>query len=121
VRIAVALPVRVEAVRVESELYVDGSAVDAVPVRPLISEGGFDRIFDLNLMPHHPDARRSRRRLGESLTLIEPIPDDELHRFAFYDLFLDRRRWPDLMRRGYSAAVEALAPFRRSGRGRRSA
>jgi hypothetical protein len=45
--------------------------------------------------------------------LIEPIPHNELHGFAFYDLFLDRRRWPDLMRRGYAATVEALAPFRR--------
>jgi hypothetical protein len=59
------------------------------------------------------DNGRSQRRLGESLTLIEPVPHDELHGFAFYDLFLDRRRWPDLMRRGYEATVEAPARFRR--------
>jgi NTE family protein len=143
VRIAVALPLFVEAVRVEGDLYVDGGVVDAFPAEPMIADGGFDRVFGLNVMlppglegedisgwegrtggvldasrqlrlaQHTELARRSRTRLGESLTLIEPIPIGELHGFAFYDLFLDRRRWPDLMRRGYAATVEALAPFRR--------
>jgi NTE family protein len=143
VRIAVALPLFVEAVRVEGDLYVDGGVVDAFPAEPMIADGRFDRVFGLNVMlppglegediagweerpggvldasrqlrlaQHTELARRSRRRLGESLTLIEPIPHEELHGFAFYDLFLDRRRWPDLMRRGYEATVEALAPFRR--------
>jgi hypothetical protein len=114
----------------------------------MIADGGFDRVFGLNvLLPpglegedikgwegrtggvldasrqlrlaqHLELARRSRRRLGESLTLIEPIPHQELHGFAFYDLFLDRRRWPDLMRRGYESTIEALAPFRRRPRRR---
>ena len=149
VRIAVALPLFVEAVRVEGDLYVDGGVVDAFPAEPMIADGGFDRVFGLNvLLPkglegedisgwegrtggvldasrqlrlaqHLELARRSRRRLGESLTLIEPIPHDDLHGFAFYDLFLDRRRWPDLMRRGYESTVAALEPFRR--RRRRSA
>jgi hypothetical protein len=48
--------------------------------------------------------------------LIEPIPHEDLHGFAFYDLFLDRRRWPDLMRRGYEATTDVLAPFRRRRR-----
>jgi NTE family protein len=143
VRIAVALPLFVEAVRVEGDLYVDGGVVDAFPAEPMIADGGFDRVFGLNVMlppglegedisgwegrtggvldasrqlrlaQHTELARRSRRRLGESLTLIEPIPIGELHGFAFYDLFLDRRRWPGLMGRGYAATVEALAPFRR--------
>jgi hypothetical protein len=78
--------------------------------------GLLDASRQLRLAQHTELARRSRRRLGESLTLIEPIPHDELHGFAFYDLFLDRRRWPDLMRRGYEATVEALAPFRRRRR-----
>ena len=150
VRIAVALPLFVEAVRVEGDLYVDGGVVDAFPAEPLIADGGFDRVFGLNvLLPHGLEgedisgwegrtggvldasrqlrlaqhlelARRSRRRLGESLTLIEPIPHDDLHGFAFYDLFLDRGRWPDLMRRGYESTVAALEPFRRTRR-RRSA
>jgi hypothetical protein len=58
-------------------------------------------------------ARRARRRLGGKLTLIEPVDQSEVRGVAVYDLFLDRRRWPDLMRRGYEATVEALRPFRR--------
>jgi hypothetical protein len=50
------------------------------------------------------------------VTLIEPLEPGEARGAAFYDLFLDRRRWPDLMRRGYEAAVEALAPFRANPR-----
>ena len=127
VRIAVAAPERSEAVRVEGELYVDGGVIDAFPAEPLEAcervfgvafspldgaDGGLDRAQRREL------ARRSRSRLGESLTSIAPIPQEELHGSAFYDLFLDRRRWPDLMRRGYSSAREALAPF--SARRRRS-
>jgi hypothetical protein len=53
--------------------------------------------------------------------LIEPItpPDARGYSFSFSDLFLDRRRWPELMRLGYTSAVEALAPFARR-RGRRA-
>ena len=40
---------------------------------------------------------------------------------AFYDLFLDRRRWPELMRRGHEATIEALAPFRSQRRATRRA
>jgi predicted acylesterase/phospholipase RssA len=128
VRIAAAAPHAAEAVRVEGTLYVDGGVVDAFPAEPL---AGLDRVFGVDVTRRVDGsgtlesaqraelARRSRERLGESLSLIEPIPPEELHGSAFYyDLFLDRRRWPDLMRRGYSAAVAALAPF--SGRRRRS-
>ena len=38
----------------------------------------------------------------------------EVRGTAFYELFLDRSRWPRLMRRGYEATVEALRPFRRA-------
>jgi NTE family protein len=130
VRIAVAQPLAAEAVRVDGELWVDGGVVDAFPAEPMIADGGFDRVFGLNVvLPPGLEgdpwsarrvsrvrqlelARRSRSRLGESLSLIEPIPPGDVRGFAFSDLFLDRRRWPDLMRRGHSAAVEALAPFR---------
>ena len=46
------------------------------------------------------------------MTLVEPLDWDEARGAAFFDLFLDRRRWPALMRRGYDATVEALADFR---------
>jgi predicted acylesterase/phospholipase RssA len=123
VQIAVARPAPSEAVRIEGELYVDGGVVDSFPAEPMIADGGFDRVFALKMAPPRSRnasraelARRSRSRLGESLTLIEPIPRDESHGFAFYDLFLDRARWPDLMRRGYESTREALAPFRRRRR-----
>lgn len=143
-RIAVALPLVVEAVRVEGDLYVDGGVVDVFPAEPFIVDGGYDRVFGLNvilppglegedikgwdrrragvadatrqlrLAQHIEFARRAKRRLGDRLTLIEPIPYRALQGWAFYDVFLDRRRWPDLIRRGYDSAVEALAPFRRN-------
>lgn len=147
-RIAVALPLVMEAVRVEGDLYVDGGVVDVFPAEPLIDDGGFDHVFGLNVMlprglegedisgwerrttgildagrqlriaNHVEIARRSRRRLGEALTLIEPVSHEEQRGVGFYDLFLDRRRWPDLMRRGYEEATAALAPFRRRRRAR---
>ena len=58
VRIAVALPLFVEAVRVEGDLYVDGGVVDAFPAEPMIAAGDFDRVFGLNVML--PPASRAR-------------------------------------------------------------
>jgi predicted acylesterase/phospholipase RssA len=145
VRIAVALPLLVEAVRVEGDFYVDGGVVDAFPAEPVILHDDVDNVCGLNvLLPaglegedisgwdekrlgvlaagrqlgrasHVELARRSKARLGDRLTLIEPTALDEVTGLGFYDLFLDRTRWPDLMRRGYEATVEALAPFRTAG------
>src|SRR5918912_2189287 len=130
VRIAVALPVAVEAVRVEGDLYVDGGVIDAFPTEPLVEDGGFDHVFGLNvLLPpgltgddvdgsdaarlslldlsrriaaggHLELARRNLRRLGDAVTLIEPLAPEQSRGVAFYDLFLDRRTWPELTRRG---------------------
>ena len=143
VRIAVALPLLVEAVRIEGSFYVDGGVVDVFPAEPLLEEqAGIEHVFGLNvLLPpglegedisgwerrrlgalaagrqlgrasHIELARRAKRRLGDRLTLIEPVGLDEVSGLNFYDLFLDRSRWPDLMRRGYEATVAALEPFR---------
>jgi predicted acylesterase/phospholipase RssA len=143
VRIAVALPLLVEAVRVEGSFYVDGGVVDAFPAEPLLDEDDpFDHVFGLNvLLPpglegedisgwdhrrtgviaagrqlgrasHIELARRAKRRLGDRLTLIEPVSQDEVRGLNFYDLFLNRSRWPDIMRRGYEATTAALEPFR---------
>jgi NTE family protein len=141
-RIAVALPLVMEAVRVEGDLYVDGGVVDLFPVEPILG-GRFDRIFGLNvILPpglegedisgwerrrggiadvgrqlrianHVEIARRGAKRLGRKLTLIEPVPHEEQRGVGFFDLFFDRRRWPELMRQGYEVTGEALAPFRR--------
>ena len=148
VRIAVAMPLLVEAVRVEGSLYVDGGVVDAFPAEPLIgADPPLDHVFGLNvLLPpglegedisgwerrrtgmiaagrqlgrasHIELARRAKRRLGDRMTLIEPVDLDEVTGLNFYDLFLDRRRWPDIMRRGYEATKAALEPFRTARRG----
>lgn len=153
VRIAVALPLLVEAVRVEGHLYVDGGVVDAFPAEPLLDEqAGIDHVFGLNvLLPrglegenisgwerrrlggmvaagrqlgragHIELARRAKRRLGDKLTLIEPVDLGEVSGLNFYDLFLDRRRWPELMRRGYESTVTALDDLRAASKGGRIA
>ena len=66
-------------------------------------------------------ARRSRERLGERLTLIDPIDYAELRGVSFYELFIDRKQWPRMMRQGYEAATRALDPFRRVARRSRAA
>ena len=67
---------------------------------------------------------------SERLTLIDPIDYRLLRGVSFYDLFIDRRRWPELILQGYRATrrtleafdADARGPARRSGtNGRRSA
>lgn len=137
VRIAAAQPPFESAVRVEGEMYADGAAVDAFPAEPLVEARGFDRVFGLNVgLPRGLDAdpgaswersrqvelaRRSRRRLGRKLTLVEPVEPEAPSGWAFHDLLFDRGRWPELIRLGHQATVAALEPFRRSTSRRRSA
>src|SRR5215208_552260 len=70
VRIAVALPLLVEAVRVEGSLYVDGGVVDAFPAEPLLEHHrDVDHVFGLNvLLPPGLEGQDisgwERRRLG---------------------------------------------------------
>ena len=142
VRVAIALPLFIEAVPVHGHLYVDGGIIEVWPVQPVLEEGGFDHVVGVNFMlPANfepkditgwPDrlgglfeasrqlqqgyhlelARRARTQLGERLTLIDPVEDSELHGTSFYDLFLDRSHWPRLIRQGYDAATEALDRLR---------
>jgi len=147
VRIAIALPLFIESVRVRGHLYVDGGVVELFPGEPVI-EGEFDHAFGLNFMlPEGFEAanitgwetrrggileasrqldqgsqlefaRRVQRDLGDRLTLIDPIDHRLLRGVSFYDLFIDRTRWPELMRLGYDAATRALDAFRRPPRPR---
>jgi hypothetical protein len=83
-RIAVARRERSEAVRVEGSFFVDARDGGAwVPADAV----GFDHV------------------LGRSL-------DGDGDGDGFYDVFLDRRRWPELIRRGHEAAVTALRAYR---------
>jgi len=149
VRIAIALPLLVESVRVENHLYADGGVVDVFPAQPLIDHEKLDLVIGVNtILPrgfegedisgwsdrpmgfmtasrqisyagHLELARRSVRRLGRRLILIDPVGYDEVHGWRFYDLFIDRRKWPRLIMQGYEHATSVLDRYRRSSAGRK--
>src|SRR4051812_7290601 len=50
-------------------------------------------------------------RADDRLTPIEPFDDLVSSGMDLYDLFIDRRRWPDRMLAGYRAGRDALTPF----------
>ena len=54
------------------------------------------------------------RRLGRKLILIDPVDYTEVHGWRFYDLFIDRRKWPRLIMQGYEHATAVLDRYRRS-------
>jgi hypothetical protein len=94
-RIAVARPSAADAVRVEGDLYVDAAAADPLAAASLLDRGGFDHVLTMN--------------------------GSERNGLAFYDLFLDRRDWPALIRRGHDNARAALQDLSRApGAPRRS-
>ena len=142
VRIGIALPLFIESVRVRGHLYVDGGIIDLFPAAPVIEDPTIDHAFGINFMLpgrfEAPDitgwernrmgvlrasqqlqqgyhlelARRSERALGDRLTLIDPIDASLLRGVSFYDLFIDRSRWVELIQRGYettSAVLHELA------------
>ncbi len=108
VRIAVARPDASDAVRVEGAFYVDGSVADGFPAGLL--DDDLDQVVGLGLMP------AAEHRLGDRLTLVEPVPLARRRPMSFYEFFLDRREWPALIRAGYHATVAALEPLRRPAR-----
>jgi NTE family protein len=142
VRIAIALPVFIESVEVDGHLYVDGGIIDLLPAEPILQDGGFDHVFGVNFMlPPQLDpeditgwkdtrmgvlaasrqadqgfqlelARRTRRALGDRFTVIDAADHRLLGGPSFYDLFIDRSRWPALIRDGYERATRALDDFR---------
>jgi len=149
VRIAIALPMLVESVRVEGHLYADGGVVDVFPAEPLLEHEKLDLVVGVNtILPrgfegedisgwsdrtmgwvtasrqisyagHLELARRSARRLGRKLVLIDPVDYTEVHGWRFYDLFIDRREWPRLIMQGYEHATSVLDRYRRSSTARR--
>jgi NTE family protein len=148
VRIAVALPLVVESVRVGDHLYADGGVVDVFPVQPLIDHERLDLVIGVNtILPprfeaeditgwsdrplgfmtasrqlshagHVELARRSMKRLGRKLLLIDPIDYSELRGWRFYDLYIDRRKWPRLILQGYDHAKRMLERYARHSRAR---
>lgn len=142
VRVAIALPTFIESVPVRGHLYVDGGIIEVWPAEPVLEATEVDHVVGVNVMlpagfePHditgwhdrplglleasrqfeqgyHLEmARRAKRRLGDRLTLIDPVEARELRGVRFYELFIDRSHWPRLMRQGYDHATQALEPFR---------
>jgi NTE family protein len=147
VRIAIALPLFIESVEVDGHLYVDGGIIELLPAQPILRDGGFDHVFGVNFMlPPQLEprditgwqdtrmgiltasrqaeqgvqlefARRLRAGLGSRLTIIDAADHRLLRGPAFYDLFIDRSRWPELIREGYEWTTRALDAFRRAPRG----
>jgi hypothetical protein len=66
-------------------------------------------------------ARRAQRRLGRKLILIDPVDYSELHGWSFYDLFIDRRKWPRLILQGYEHTKTVLERYAQRGSGKRAA
>ena len=59
------------------------------------------------------------RRLGRKLILIDPVDYTEVHGWRFYDLFIDRRKWPRLIMQGYEHATAVLDRYARRSAGRK--
>jgi NTE family protein len=143
VRIAIALPLFIESVEVDGHLYVDGGIIDLLPAEPILRDESFDHVFAVNFMlppQFEPEditgwedtrmgilkasrqaeqgvqlefAARLRQALGDRLTIIDAADHRLLRGPAFYDLFIDRSRWPDLIREGYERATKALDALRK--------
>src|SRR3954452_9003386 len=117
-RIAMATPS--EAVRVEGNLYIDGATLEPQPATRLMMDR-LDHVFALDV------TGRGHLRGDDRLTPIQPFDDLVSSGMDLYDLFIDRRRWPDCMLAGYRAGRDALTPFtkqpvqRRPSGGRKAA
>ena len=145
VRVAIALPLLVEAVRIGEHLYADGGVVDVFPAQPLIEHEKLDLYIGVNtILPARlvgedisgwPEqrlgfmratrqfsyasylelARRTTKQLGRKLILLDPVDHSELQGFGFYELFIDRRKWPQLIMQGYEHTKSVLERYARRG------
>ena len=102
-----------EPVRVEGNLYIDGGAIEAQPSTRLMMDR-LDHIFAIDVSGRH-DIRADVR-----LTPVEPFDNPVSSGMDLYDLFIDRRQWPDRMLSGYRATRDALTPFTRNPAQRKS-
>lgn len=93
-----------EPVRIEGELYIDGGGIESQPATRLMIDR-FDHVFALDVQRH------GTVRGDDRLTPIEPFDDLVSSGMDLYDLFIDRRKWPDRMLSGYRATRDALTPF----------
>jgi len=136
-RLAIAIPIFVEPVRVADHLYGDGGIVNIFPVRPVL-DANPDLVLGLN--SYLPEgfagedvtgwrdrsfailrasgqlrwsgmvalAREQALLAGDRLVLLHPVPYAEVRGAHFYETFVDRSRWPAYMRAGHQSTLEAL-------------
>lgn len=57
---------------------------------------------------HLEAARMQLRRIEDRCLMIHPLPYEEIRGIRLYEQFLDRRPWPDFIRRGHAATRRAL-------------
>jgi NTE family protein len=136
-RVAISIPIFVEPVQIGEHLYGDGGVIDIFPVRPVVQRrpdlvlgvncylptefAGEDvsgwRSRNFAIMRASKQlrwsgmialAREQARLAGDRLVLIQPVSHSEVRGAKFYDLFLNRTRWPDFMRSGRGSARAAL-------------
>ena len=100
----IAMASETDPVRVEGNLYVDGGRIEPQPATRLMMDR-LDHVFALDV------SGRRDVRADDRLTPIEPFDDLVSSGMDLYDLFIDRRRWPDRMLTGYRAGRDALTPF----------
>jgi predicted acylesterase/phospholipase RssA len=116
----IAMASEADPVRVEGNLYVDGGRMEPQPATRLMLDR-LDHVFALDV------SGRGDVRSDDRLTPIEPFNDLVSSGMDLYDLFIDRRKWPDRMLSGYRAGRDALTPFtrhpgrRRASSGRKAA
>jgi NTE family protein len=150
VRMAVALPLAMEAVPFEDGWWLDGGIVDILPAQPFIDNDlcdvaivvngfyaeGFEpdrepswresplsvlRVASQTRLMHHIQLTRrsieSLRAAVPDVVELTPVDYSRVHGAGLYGEFLDNRRWPAYMARGYRATVDALAPAPRADPG----
>jgi NTE family protein len=137
VRVAISIPVFVQAVRIGDHLYGDGGIVSVFPTAPIVQAGvdlaiGVNCYFpegfqgedltgwdarswsvlraspQLRACAHLELAREQARLLGDRLLLLHPVPYTSIRGARFYETFLDRTSWPAFMRAGHACTRSAL-------------
>jgi NTE family protein len=135
---AIAIPIFVEPVRVRDHLFADGGIVDIFPVRPVLASHpdvviGVNAYLPENFAGEDVTGWRSRSfavlrassqlrwsgmvalareqalLVKDKLTLLHPVPYEEVRGTRFYETFFDRSRWAKFMRDGREAARNAFS------------
>lgn len=137
-RLAVTLPWVTQPVAIQDALCCDGTVANPLPVEPLLRYhpevdffiginvflppdlrgqelGRWERLNPLALSlqarrsPRLEAARMQWRLVQDRGLLLHPVDFRESQGLRFYELFVDRSRWPEFVMRGYHHARRNLA------------